>query len=135
MAKKKFGVSETLSVQPKQLSPDEVEKAIQQIHQPPTEKQPIKVKQDKPIPPSRQTKAKVQQAADVSGESTASEEVVAKSPKAPKPKKAKDPNRRVRLSVDVSKETHKRLKIRAIERDSDIMHYVEMLIEKDLAKK
>ena len=43
--------------------------------------------------------------------------------------------RKVRLSVDVLPETHKRLKIRAIEQDSDIMRYVEMLIERDLSKK
>jgi hypothetical protein len=42
------------------------------------------------------------------------------------------PVKKVRLSVDIHPATHKKLKIKAIEQDSDIMHYVEMLIERDL---
>lgn len=116
MAKKKsFGVSKSLSVQPKQISPDEVEKAIQKIH---------KV-EEAPAPPKKEIpKSKAKPAV--------------KTPSAPKKKaapKEEPTKRKVRLSVDVSPAIHKRLKIRAIEKDSDIMRYVAMLIEQDLEKK
>lgn len=113
MAKKKsFGVSKSLSVQPKQISPDEVEKAIQKIH---------KV-EEAPIPPKKETpKAKP----------------AVKKPAAKRKATLKEEptKKKVRLSVDVSPAIHKRLKIRAIENDSDIMRYVAMLIERDLNKK
>lgn len=119
MAKKKsFGVRSSLSVQPKQISPDEVEKAIQKIHQP---EETIEITE--PAKPVKKVvrKAAVKKTSATKKKSTA-------------PKKTAE-KRKVRLSVDVTPEIHKRLKIRAIERDSDIMRYVAMLIEQDLKKK
>lgn len=122
MAKKSFGVRKSLSVQAKPISPDEVEKAIQKIHQP--EKPIVKAPTPKP------RKEPIQKAVPAP-------EIEEAKPKAKKtkaaPKKEKQ-QRKVRLSVDVTPQIHKRLKIRAIEKDSDIMRYVAMLIEKDLAK-
>jgi hypothetical protein len=40
--------------------------------------------------------------------------------------------KKVRLSIDISPKLHKKLKIRAVENDTNVMHYVEKLIEKDL---
>lgn len=117
MAKKSFGVRSSMSVQPKQISPDEVEKAIQKIHQ----------TEEKPDPPKTKTPAAKTKPKPTAKKST------------PRKKKAtkneEEPKRKVRLSVDVSPAIHKRLKIRAIENDSDIMRYVAMLIERDLNKK
>jgi hypothetical protein len=122
MAKKTFNIKSTLAVQPKQLSVDDVESAIKQIHEAKaTSEPPLK----SPPPASKP---------------------IATSPKEAPPKPAASPAktkrevtedapvRKVRLSVDIHPATHKRLKIKAIEQDSDIMHYVEMLIERDLAK-
>lgn len=115
MAKKSFGVRSSMSVQPKQISPDEVEKAIQKIHQ--TEEKP-----KSPKPQKLAAKSKP----------TAKKSTPRKKKAAPK---EETPKRKVRLSVDVTPEIHKRLKIRAIQNDSDIMRYVAMLIERDLNKK
>ena len=40
--------------------------------------------------------------------------------------------RKVRLSVDISPQLHKKLKIKAVENDTNVMHYVEKLIQNDL---
>lgn len=40
--------------------------------------------------------------------------------------------KKIRLSIDISPKLHKKLKIRAVENDTNVMHYVEKLIEKDL---
>lgn len=115
MAKKKsFGVSKSLSVQPKQISPDEVEKAIQRIHKP----------EEAPVPPKKES-PKAAKAKPVVKEPIAKKKATVK----------EESKKKVRLSVDVSPAIHKRLKIRAIENDSDIMRYVAMLIERDLNKK
>jgi len=121
MAKKSFGVRNSLSVQPKPISPDEVEKAIKRIHQEP--EPPEEVEAPEPKPSKAKTKSKP----------ASRKKAAAKQAKVVQ-KKEKE-QRKVRLSVDVTPQIHKRLKIRAIERDSDIMRYVAMLIEKDLAKK
>lgn len=117
MAKKSFGVRSSMSVQPKQISPDEVEKAIQKIHQ--TEEKPKSPEPQKP-------------AAKVKSKPATKKSTLRKKKAAPK---EEAPKRKVRLSVDVSPEIHKRLKIKAIQNDSDIMRYVAMLIERDLNKK
>jgi len=117
MAKKTFNVKSTLAVQPKQFSVDDVETAIKQIHEAkaaPTVEKTIKTAK----------KPSVAKAAPL----------LATAP-APKSKEVEAaPVRKVRLSVDINPATHKKLKIKAIEHDSDITHYVEMLIERDLAK-
>ena len=112
MAKKTFNIKSTLSVPPKQLSVDDIESAIKQIHdaKTPAKAEPkttavTKVAEPKPTPPQRKSRREVVEEAPV---------------------------RKVRLSVDIHPALHKRLKIKAIEQDSDIMHYVEMLIERDL---
>lgn len=122
MAKKTFNIKSTLSVQPKQFSVDDVESAIKQIHEAkaptttPAKTELIKLK--RPVTTKK----------------------IVKSKPGPLPAKSRRevveeaPVRKVRLSVDIHPATHKRLKIKAIEQDSDIMHYVEMLIERDLAK-
>ena len=116
MAKKKsFGVSKSLSVQPKQISPDEVEKAIQRIHK----------AEEVPAPPKKESPKPKPKANPVVKEPVAKKKAIVK----------EEPKKKVRLSVDVSPAIHKRLKIRAIENDSDIMRYVAMLIERDLNKK
>lgn len=116
MAKKTFNIKSTIAVQPKQLSVDEVESAIKHIHDAKTPaplpvttepKKTRKTKEAKPSPTLRRGRREVLDEAPV---------------------------RKVRLSVDIHPATHKRLKIKAIEQDSDIMHYVEMLIERDLAQ-
>lgn len=122
MAKKTFNIKSTLALQPKQLSVDDVESAIKQIHEAkkatPAFEKPVEAKPKAPAAPRKAAEPKP----------------------APLPVKRRRevveeaPLRKVRLSVDIHPATHKRLKIKAIEQDSDIMHYVEMLIERDLAK-
>ena len=118
MAKKTFNIKSTLNVQPKQLSADDVESAIKQIHEAKAPAiAPAKVEPATPKPPM------------------AAQKTVAQKPATRRREVAEEaPVRKVRLSVDIHPMTHKRLKIKAIEQDSDIMHYVEMLIERDLAK-
>lgn len=122
MAKKTFNIKSTLALQPKQLSVDDVESAIKQIHEAktpttaPAKKVPSKLK--KPITTKKAVKS----------------EPVPLPVKSRREVLEEAPVRKVRLSVDIHPATHKRLKIKAIEQDSDIMHYVEMLIERDLAK-
>lgn len=120
MAKKTFNIKSTLSVQPKQLSVDDVESAIKQIHDAKSQTTaPAKAEPTKPKIPVAAKKAV--------------EPNVAPSPaKSRRDVTADAPVRKVRLSVDIHPALHKRLKIKAIEHDSDIMHYVEMLIERDL---
>jgi len=117
MAKKTFNIKSTLSVPPKQLSVDDIESAIKQIHDAkapaPANAAPAKPKQSDTV---KKGEAKPDATAKIRREVEA------------------PPVRKVRLSVDIHPATHKRLKIKAIEQDSDIMHYVEMLIERDLAK-
>jgi hypothetical protein len=43
------------------------------------------------------------------------------------------PPRKVRLSVDVTPEEHKKLKIKAVQNDSTIMEYVQRLIQADIS--
>ena len=122
MAKKTFNIKSTLAVQPKQFSVDDVESAIKHIHEAkaptvtPVKLDPGKAKQ--PIATKKETAAKFDMPPTKSHREVGDEA----------------PVRKVRLSVDIHPATHKRLKIKAIEQDSDIMHYVEMLIERDLAK-
>jgi hypothetical protein len=40
--------------------------------------------------------------------------------------------KKIRLSIDIPPKLHKRLKIKAVENDTNVMHYVEKLIENDL---
>jgi hypothetical protein len=123
MAKKTFNIKNTLAVQPRQLSADDIENAIKQIHD---EKEaaklatPQKNKQDRRIasaPVKKNTESKPFKAAIKRSRNESIAETT---------------ERKVRLSVDIHPALHKRLKIKAIEHDSDIMHYVEMLIERDL---
>jgi hypothetical protein len=123
MAKKTFNIKSTLSVQPKQFSVDDVESAIKQIHE---------AKATTPIAPTKTEPAKPKPPVAVN-------KTVKPKPIPPIAKSRREvvvdaPVRKVRLSVDIDPASHKRLKIKAIEHDSDIMHYVEMLIERDLAK-
>jgi hypothetical protein len=48
------------------------------------------------------------------------------------PKAIIQKGKKVRLSIDISPTLHKKLKIRAVENDTNVMHYVEKLIEQDL---
>lgn len=121
MAKKTFNIKSTLSVQPKQLSVDDVESAIKQIHDAKSQNlAPAKTEPAKSEPPAA-TKKTVAPKKTTTPPAKSRREVTAEAPV-----------RKVRLSVDIHPALHKRLKIKAIEHDSDIMHYVEMLIERDL---
>ncbi|MBK9018329.1 MAG: hypothetical protein IPM82_32160 [Saprospiraceae bacterium] len=101
---------------------DDVESAIKQIHEAktpttaPAKKEPTKLK--KPVATKKAVESKPVALPAKSRREVVEEATI----------------RKVRLSVDINPATHKRLKIKAIEQDSDIMHYVEMLIERDLAK-
>ncbi len=124
MAKKTFNIKSTLAVQPKQLSADDIEAAIKQIHDGKEAVQPVPLPKAKPrkevaIAPSvkKNTEPKPSKTTSKRSGKEAVEEA---------------PVRKVRLSVDIHPALHKRLKIKAIEHDSDIMHYVEMLILRDL---
>ena len=117
MAKKTFNIKSTLALQPKQLSVDDVESAIKQIHE--AKAPAAALSKAVPAPPTR----KAAEPKPAMPATKRRREVVEEAPV-----------RKVRLSVDIHPMTHKRLKIKAIEQDSDIMHYVEMLIERDLAK-
>ncbi len=121
MAKKTFNIKSTLAVQPKQLSVDDIESAIKQIHE----------GKEAPKP---ETKAKPNKEASSIKEEKAAELKPAMSSRKRSGRAVAEeaPVRKVRLSVDIHPLLHKRLKIKAIEHDSDIMHYVEMLIERDL---
>jgi len=131
MAKKKFDIKSTIAVQPKTFSVDDVESAVKKIHE--TQSEP----EVKPAPIAKKEapkpKAKAPKSAPKAPALKPSEPPVPRRRRG-RPKSPEAPIRKVRLSVDVTPEIHKRLKIRAIEMDSDIMHYVEMLIEKDLGK-
>jgi hypothetical protein len=125
MAKKTFNIKSTLAVPPKQFSVDDIESAVKQIHD--AKAMAAAPKQAKPpkaaITPKTTTPSKEKP-------SQISPPIAAKRSK----EVEEAPVKKVRLSVDIHPATHKRLKIKAIEQDSDIMHYVEMLIERDLAK-
>lgn len=127
MAKKKFDIKSTIAVQPKTFSVDDVESAVKKIHE--IEKKPAA----KPAPSAKEAKPKTTKKASSPAPKKSTLELAPRRRRG-RPKSLEAPIRKVRLSVDVTPETHKRLKIRAIEMDSDIMHYVEMLIEKDLGK-
>ena len=128
MAKKKFDIKSTIAVQPKTFSVDDVESAVKKIHE--SGQETAKEEKAKKAPPKAEPKPKAKRS------SKQSTEAVPPPPRRRgRPKSPEAPIRKVRLSVDVTPETHKRLKIKAIEHDSDIMHYVEMLIEKDLGKR
>ncbi len=125
MAKKTFNIKSTLSVPPKQFSVDDIESAVKQIHN--AKATTATPKPAEPPKPAKTTKAAP---AVVEKPSQISPPIAAKRSKVVE----EVPVKKVRLSVDIHPATHKRLKIKAIEQDSDIMHYVEMLIERDLAK-
>lgn len=125
MAKKTFNIKSTLAVPPKQFSVDDIESAVKQIHD-------AKTAQAEPVTAPAQV---------AEGASKQTTKTPAKAPQIPPPTaagksrevtEAPAPVKKVRLSVDIHPATHKKLKIKAIEHDSDIMHYVETLIERDL---
>ncbi len=127
MAKKTFNIKSTLAVQPKQFSVDDIESAVKQIHD----------AKAKPVPSREVTKPSAPKAAEPAVKAPVKQ--VVKPSQIPPPTPARRsrevedaPVKKVRLSVDIHPALHKRLKIKAIEQDSDIMHYVEMLIERDL---
>ncbi len=126
MAKKTFNIKQTLDVQPKQFSVDDIESAVKQIHDAKTvapAKQPV-AKEDAP------KKAEIAPKAAALPKKTS--QIPPPSPSKRNREVEEGPVKKVRLSVDIHPATHKKLKIKAIEQDSDIMHYVEMLIERDL---
>lgn len=122
MAKKTFNIKSTLAVPPKQFSVDDIESAVKQIHD-------SKAAAASPEP-SEPSKAPKTANSAIKKPSQISPPITAKRGK----NVEEAPVKKVRLSVDIHPATHKRLKIKAIELDSDIMHYVEMLIERDLAR-
>lgn len=117
MAKKTFDIKGTLASSPRSLSVDDIESATRQIHTRQPEPPAAKPAPEKAV--ARQKQAAPPPPAPVGRPSR-------RDPDAP-------PERKVRLSVDVRPDIHKRLRIRAIENDSDIKRYVEMLIERDLS--
>ncbi len=121
MAKKTFNIKSTLAVPPKQFSVDDIEDAVKQIHD---AKAAAATPTPKPAKTPKNPSAAVKKPSQIPPPFAAkrSKEVI------------EAPVKKVRLSVDIHPATHKRLKIKAIELDSDIMHYVEMLIERDLAR-
>ncbi len=126
MAKKTFNIKRTLDVQPKQFSVDDIESAVKQIHDAKAgapAKQPV-AKEDAP--------KKAEIAPKAAALPKKSSQIPPPSPTKRSREVEEVPVKKVRLSVDIHPSTHKRLKIKAIEQDSDIMHYVEMLIERDL---
>jgi hypothetical protein len=125
MAKKTFNIKSTLAVPPKQFSVDDIESAVKQIHD--AKAAAASPKQIEPPQAAKTPKAAL---------AAAKKPPQISPPIGPKRSKEVEeaPVRKVRLSVDIHPATHKRLKIKAIELDSDIMHYVEMLIERDLAR-
>ncbi len=126
MAKKTFNIKSTLAVPPKQFSVDDIESAVKQIHDAKT-MVVATPKQSEPLKAPKMPKA----ASEVMKKPSQISPPIA----ARRSKEVEEaPVKKVRLSVDIHPATHKRLKIKAIEQDSDIMHYVEMLIERDLAR-
>ncbi|MBK8566470.1 MAG: hypothetical protein IPN76_24845 [Saprospiraceae bacterium] len=126
MAKKTFNIKRTLDVQPKQFSVDDIESAVKQIHDAKTVAvvNPPVAKEDAP---------KKAEKAPKTVEAPAKQSQISPPSPVKRNREAEEaPVRKVRLSVDIHPATHKKLKIKAIEQDSDIMHYVEMLIERDL---
>jgi organic radical activating enzyme len=95
---------------PKQLTVEEIENATKQVHK----KEVIK-ETEKVIPKVIEKKVKPTIIIEETPVTT---------------EKVKE--RKVRLSVDISPQLHKRLKIRAVENDTNVMHYVEKLIEQHL---
>lgn len=123
MAKKTFNIKSTLAVQPKQFSIDDIESAVKQIHD----------AKANPAPSKETTKPSAPKAAEPAVKQAAKPSQIPPPTPARRSKEVEDaPVKKVRLSVDIHPVLHKRLKIKAIEQDSDIMHYVEMLIERDL---
>ncbi|MCF8245024.1 MAG: hypothetical protein K9J37_11400 [Saprospiraceae bacterium] len=120
MAKKTFNIKSTLAVQPKQLSADDIETAIKQIHDGKEVANPLAAPKNKQVTSLTEKRAAELKPGKKSSRRGSREVVV------------EAPVRKVRLSVDIHPVLHKRLKIKAIEHDSDIMHYVEMLIARDL---
>ncbi len=149
MAKKTFDIKSTLAVPTRSFSVEDIEAATRQIHQPEKrETAPVlaEVKKERTVKKvvsgeanngsAKKEKAPKKVAGEVANNVQKTKQTA---PPEPYYQRRRDPNapvtRKVRLSVDVLPETHKRLKIRAIEQDSDIMRYVEMLIERDLRQK
>lgn len=135
MAKKTFNIKGTLAAPPRSFSVEDIEAATRQIHT--RQQEPAEPK--KPAAPAEKAaKIKsVKTAASPAPKPEPTKQAAAKKEAArPAAPARRDPDappvKKVRLSVDVFPETHKRLRIRAIENDSDIMRYVEMLIERDL---
>lgn len=153
--KKKFDIKSTLAVPTRQLTPEQVDLATRQIHQnsepapPAPEVKPPAAAERKPKPKPAEKKPKVgkvekleivaEPEAEYKKSAHAKTAVVKKivAPAAPPPssKSARRDTgeKKIRLSVDVLPHIHKQLKLRAIENDTDVMHYVEWLIEKDLS--
>ena len=125
MAKKTFNIKSTLAVPPKQFSVDDIESAVKQIHD-----AKAAAAKPKPIEPPTAVKTPKTGPAVAKKPSQISPPIAARRSK----EVEEAPVKKVRLSVDIHPAMHKRLKIKAIEQDSDIMHYVEMLIERDLAR-
>lgn len=127
MAKKTFNIKSTLAVPPKQFSVDDIESAVKQIHD--AKVAPARA-QAEPTPKPAKTPEKAPKAVAAVAKKTSQ----ISPPSAEIKARGVDdvPVKKVRLSVDIHPATHKKLKIKAIEQDSDIMHYVEMLIERDL---
>lgn len=150
MAKKKFGLSSTLSKNkeeatlPKKVpltksSKDlnDVKEKVEALHsEKPVEVIEVPKAEEKSIPESLATEIEVEAAAlSVPSIEEVKEEVVKVKKAAPKKKAEKKPERMVRITVDTPKSMHVRLKIKAIEEDITIRDYVIGLIKKDLGIK
>ncbi len=150
--KKKFDIKSTLALPSRQISPDQVEAAIRQIHakpaaqpqaSPPANPEPAPAAnelREAKMPKPKPTTTRPARAYSVSKKevnTVAEQQAKYAHPTFPARRRRDadlpgEPERKVRLSVDVLPDIHKSLKIKAIQNDTDIMHYVEMLIERDL---
>lgn len=134
MAKKKFDIKSTIAVQPKTFSVDDIESAVKKIHAAQAKVDAPKEKKPAERPAKAETTSAPSAPKERAKPKPRTSEAPAPARRRGRPKSPEAPVRKVRLSVDVLPATHKALKIKAIQNDTDLMHYVEMLIEKDLAK-
>lgn len=154
--KKKFDIKSTLAVPTRQLTPEQVDLATRQIHQnsepapPAPEVKPPAAAERKPKPQPAEKKPKLervekleivaepnaiyQKSAPTKSPSAKNAAIKKAVPPAPPAKatRRETGEKKVRLSVDVLPHIHKQLKLRAVENDTDVMHYVEWLIEREL---
>ncbi len=155
--KKRFDVKGTLSVPARELTPEHIEMATRQIHEKSEAAKadkPAASSQNEPQKPAEKPKIEKQPKVAAPKKPQVSTAVLPalsalrpvlpprseREPELPRRVLGRigrrivtdDPAKKVRLSVDVRPDVHKKLKIKAIENDSDIMRYVERLIEKDL---